>query len=156
MVVMRLLSLVLLVGCATNHSTPTLVPDDATRVVVHRQGGLAPTPPAGSTCTVTDETFSIDLASGAITYHVCSSAAGNSPYAFQDGQLAPSADDLAMIRALIAELPTTIPQCGGDIDDAITVITPSGATTYDHLECMMDETALVEHLDSLFDLLGSA
>ena len=51
---------------------------------------------------------------------------------------------------------TTIPQCGGDIDDAITVITPSGSTTYDHLECMMDETALVEHLDSLFDLLGSA
>ncbi|HEY6038388.1 MAG TPA: hypothetical protein VIV58_29095 [Kofleriaceae bacterium] len=146
----------LLVGCATNHSAPTLVPDDATRVVVHRQGGFAPSPPAGSTCSVIDETFSIDLASGAITYHVCSTAAGNSPYAFQDGQLAPSADDLAMVRALIAELPTTIPQCGGDIDDALTVVTPSGSTTYDHLECMMDETALVEQLDSLFNLLGSA
>jgi hypothetical protein len=152
---MRLSILCFLVACATNHSTPTLVPDDATRVVIHRQGGFAPHP-EGSSCTAIDETFSVDLASGAITYHVCSTAAGNSPYAFQDGQLGPTADDLAMIRSLIAELPTQIPQCAGDIDDAITVITPSGSTTYDHVECMMDETALVEALDSLFAQLGSA
>jgi len=153
---MRLPILCFLVACSTSPSSPTLVPNDATRVVVHRQGGFTPQPPAGSTCSVIDETFSVDLASGAITYHVCSTAAGNSPYAFQDGQLAPTADDLAMIRALIQELPTAIPQCGGDIDDAVTVVTPSGSTTYDHLECMTDETALVEQLDPLFNQLGSA
>ena len=153
---MRFSLLLFLGACASNQASPTLVPDDATRVVVHRQGGLAPQPPEGSTCTTVDETFSVDVATGAIAYHVCSSAAGNSPYAFQDGQLTPTAADLAMIRSLIAELPTQIPQCGGDIDDALTVITPSGSTTYDHLECMMDESALVEELDSLFNQLGSA
>ena len=152
---MRLSILCFLVACATNHSSPTLVPDDATRVVIHRQGGFA-SHPESSTCTAIDETFSVDLASGAIAYHVCSTAAGNSPYAFQDGELSPTADDLAMIRSLIAELPIQIPQCAGDIDDAITVVTPAGSTTYDHLECMTDETALVEELDSLFNLLGSA
>jgi hypothetical protein len=155
---MRISLLVVLAACATNntdHGGPTLVPDDATRVVIHRQGGTAPHP-AGSTCTAMDETFSVDLASGAITYHVCSTAAGNSPYAFQDGQLAPTADDAAMIRDLIAELPTTIPECAGDIDDSITVIAPSGTTTYDHVECMQTEMSLIQQLESLFDVLGSA
>jgi hypothetical protein len=153
---MRLSILIFLGACATNHSTPTLVPDDATRVVIHRQGGLAPLPPPGSTCTTVDETFTVDLTNGEITYHVCSTAAGNSPLAFADGELAPTADDRMMIRGLIDELPTTIPQCGGDIDDAITVIAPSGTTTYDHLECMQDLSTLIGQLESLFNQLGSA
>jgi hypothetical protein len=153
---MRLSILCLLVACASNHSAPTLVPDDATRVVIHRQGGFTPQPPQGSTCTTIDETFTVDLATGAITYHVCSTAAGNSPYSFADGQLSPTADDTATIRDLIAQLPTTIPQCGGDIDDAITVIAPSGTTTYDHLECMQDLSTLIGQLESLFNQLGSA
>lgn len=153
---MRLSILCVLVACATDHSAPTLVPDDATRVVIHRQGGLAPVPPEGSTCTTVDETFSVDLATGAIAYHVCSTAAGNSPYAFADGQLAPTPDDLATIRDLIAQLPATFPACGGDIDDSITVTAPSGTTTYEHLECMQSLSALIERLESLFAQLGSA
>jgi hypothetical protein len=153
---MRLSILVLLGACATNHSPPTLVPDDATRVVIHRQGGLAPQPPPGSTCTTIDETFTVDLTNGKITYHVCSTAAGNSALAFADGELGPTTDDLATIRGLIEDLPATIPQCGGDIDDAITVIAPSGTTTYDHLECIQDLSTLIGQLESLFNLLGSA
>ncbi|MEP6866136.1 MAG: hypothetical protein ABJE66_36285 [Deltaproteobacteria bacterium] len=152
---MRLSILCFLVACATNHSTPTLVPDDATRVIVHREGGFAPHP-EGSTCTAIDETFTVDLASGAVTYHVCSTAAGNSPYAFADGQLAPSADQLAIIRDSIAALPTVIPACSGDLNDSITVVTPTGSTTYDHVQCLDSEGSLVEALDSLFAQLGSA
>jgi hypothetical protein len=152
---MRLLLLLVLAACATDHAGPTLVPGDATRVVVHRQGGFAPHPD-GSTCTAIDETFSVDLATGAVTYHVCSTAAGNSPYAFADGQVAPTADQLAMIRDLIAELPTQIPACAGDLNDSITVVSPSGSTTYDHVQCLDSESSLVQALDSLFAELGSA
>jgi hypothetical protein len=154
--VMRIPILCLLVACTTTHSTPTLVPEDATRVVIHSQGGLAPLPPEGSTCMTVDETFTVDLATGAITYHVCSTAAGNSPYAFADGQLSPTADDTATIRQLIADLPTTIPACGGDIHNSLTVITPGGTSTYEDLECMQSLTMLIEQLESLFDQLGSA
>ena len=154
--VMRISILCFLAACTTTHSAPTLVPDDATRVVIHRQGGFTPLPPEGSTCTTIDETFTVDLATGGITYHVCSTAAGNSPYAFADGQLSPTADDSATIRQLIADLPTTIPACGGDIDDSITVIAPGGTSTYEHLECMQSLTMLIEQLESLFEQLGSA
>jgi hypothetical protein len=153
---MRISLLVLLAACTGDQTTPPLVSDDATRIVIHRQGGLSPVPPEGSTCTTVDETFTVDLASGAITYHVCSTAAGNSPYAFQDGQLAPSARDVASIRDQIALLPTTFPACAGDLDDSLTVTAPSGTTTYDHLECMQSLSDLIAHLESLFAQLGSA
>ena len=87
---------------------------------------------------------------------MCSTAAGNSPYAFQDGQLAPTARDTATIRDQIALLPTTFPACAGDLDDSVTVTTPSGTTTYDHLECMQSLSTLIEQLESLFAQLGSA
>jgi hypothetical protein len=153
---MRISLLVLLAACTGDQTTPPLVPDNATRVVIHRQGGLSPLPPEGSTCTTIDETFSVDLATGAITYHVCSTAAGNSPYAFQDGQLAPTTADIATIRDQIALLPTMFPACAGDLDDSVTVTAPDGTTTYDHLECMQSLSALIEQLESLFAQLGSA
>lgn len=152
---MRFSLLFVLAACATDHVGTNLVPDDATRVVIHRQGGFAPHP-EGSTCTAIDETYSVDLASGAVTYHVCSTAAGNSPYAFADGQLAPTTADLANLRGLIAALPTLIPACSGDLDDAITVVSPSGSTTYDRVQCVGGESSLVDALDALFAQLGSA
>ncbi|MDB4959720.1 MAG: hypothetical protein JWO36_7289 [Myxococcales bacterium] len=140
---MRLFSIVGFIaaaGCATQTSDPFT--SDTQTVVMARRGGFAPTPAAGSTCAPMDETYTLVVATGQLSWQVCTSATLGGVYKFQPGSATPSASALSSLEESLHGLGAPAGPCAADIADKIVFHTTTGDTTITSAQCIPGEMAV--------------
>jgi len=143
---MRLVAASLLVAaCTASPADNGLVPGDATRITIHRTGGLAANP-VGSTCTAMDETYTLDLATGAFSYAICAPSVEGGPNGTIMGEAVALPDQLANLRSELAALPAVIPACSGDFTDVLSIATRAGTVTHAHVQCVSGESDVYDAL----------
>jgi hypothetical protein len=108
-----------------------LLPSDATAIEVSEIGGLAGPPPAGSVCHISDEVYTLLLATRTLSWHECVADAGG-PYRLQTGSgIIADSDYQAVLAAAHAVALSVGPHCGADAPVwSLTVTTPAGNSTY--------------------------
>lgn len=145
---MKLLAIaVLALGCTQSSQDP--FKPDTTEVSIARQGGLAPTPQAGSTCAPMDDRYTLSVATHVLAWQFCSAPASDGVYSFVSGQKSLGDADFEQLSTALHGLTPVQPSCGGDITDQIVFVSPSGQTTFDHANCLGNESAVFEVLDTV-------
>jgi hypothetical protein len=129
----------LLAACTTTPAESGLVPSDATRVTLHRTGGFAANP-AGSTCTAMDETYALDLVTGAFSYAICAPSISGGPNGLITGEAVALPDQVASLRGELTALPAVIPTCSGDFSDVLSITTRTSTITHEQVQCLGGES----------------
>jgi hypothetical protein len=109
-----------------------LFPSDTTKIVVTDKGGFGLPAPDGSTCSISDRTFTLLLPARELSWKLCElTDAGN--YEFRTGQVTLSAADFVPLSdALHGLRRATMTGCGADKPvETIVFTTPAGDTTYE-------------------------
>jgi hypothetical protein len=121
-------------GPASSKPDDPLVPG-TTSVLVTEQGGLAPAPAAGSTCTPANDMFTLDLDARTLASRTCSAPANTLVFSFVTAQKSlTDAEFTALSDALQAIRPPADP-CGSDFHATVTFTTPTSTTTHADAEC---------------------
>jgi hypothetical protein len=93
-------------------------------------GGLSPSPPAGSTCTITNATYNYDAASHVESWHVCEAGSNTTqPWTFATGSVTLSTNDAATLEAALGQVHPGSP-CAGDFQDTLVIVSDSGSSTF--------------------------
>jgi hypothetical protein len=139
---------------AETDANADLFPSDTTKIVITEKGGFVPAPPAGSACSLIDQTYTLLLASRELSWKFCE-ATDAGPNAYRTGQTTiATADFNALSSALHGLRRATQTQCGADAPEQVIVFsTPSGDATYydDFYFCdANDPKPYVKGLDAVF------
>jgi hypothetical protein len=110
--------------------TNPLWPSNATKLEARVSGGFMPPPPAGSTCQLSQQKFSLDIPTKTLSWEVCERTAAG-PYAMTKGALEIAAADYTAVDAAMDALKvTTETICGADKPYMVLEVTsPAGTKT---------------------------
>lgn len=133
-----------------------VIPDDAT-VTFRSKGGFAANGMDTSVCTLVDETYAFQVATGQLSWRRCSIADGGSKNDYVDGARKLSAAEAAPLRAALAAVkvvPASSGACGADKPaETLEVASPNALTPevfHDTFDQCMD--ASIVHASGLDDV----
>jgi hypothetical protein len=133
-------------------------PASATKLVASVSGGFMAPPPAGSTCQLSQQKYTLDVASKTLAWEVCERTAAG-PYAMTKGSKVIGAADYAAVDAAMDAL--TISKgdiCGADKPyEKLEVTTPAGTKTYiDSFYSCQGNGTYVDNIGGVFAALRDA
>jgi hypothetical protein len=136
-------------------AVPDVWPADAQKLVAQSPGGgFAPPAPPGSTCTIGQQKYTLDVATKQLSWEVCESTGAGLALHLTTGSRVISAAELAKIdKAADAVKLSAGDICGADKPMLnITVTSPAGTKTYtdSFYSCMGGSRTYVDHIDGVF------
>lgn len=136
-----------------------LYPAGTTQIVATSKGGHTAPGPDGSVCTLVDTTYTLVVASRALSWNVCE-ATDAGPLAFRTGQRTISASELDGVEDAIRGLRrTTDTKCGADApSETLVLTTPTGNVSYydDFYFCDPKDTKIyVSGMSAVLSALGA-
>jgi hypothetical protein len=134
-------------------------PADRTKLVAYSPGGgFTPPPPPGSTCRVGAEKYTLDIASGELSWEVCDFVDWSTPMHSVSGSRVLTAAELAQVDAVMGALTIfTGEVCGADKPLLTIEVTSKsqGTKTFfdDFYSCMDRSRTYVSNIDAVFSAL---
>jgi hypothetical protein len=136
-------------------------PADATKLVANSPGGgFTPPPPAGSTCAIGHQKYSLDRDTRVLIFETCEYTDAATPLHLKTGTTTLTATELARVEAAMNGLKVSTQEtCGADKPYlTVAVTTPEGSKTYtdSFYKCQGGSRTYVDGIDAVFGALRTA
>lgn len=142
--------------CGTPSPTSAVWPADRTQLVAESPGGgFTPPPPAGSTCAVGAQKYSLDIATRKLSWEVCDLVDWNTPMHLVTGSRTLTEAELATVDAAMNEVTAaTHDFCGADKPYLYLEVTSASQGTKKYLDsfysCQGGSDTYVDNIDGVF------